>query len=588
MWPFSSPAHTTCSVKDVDQRSFDYIIVGGGTGGCVLASRLSEDKDVTVLLIERGPVVDSWYSRVPLLSVDFRDDRSPTYQWKSVVNAAASKVVGPINMISGKALGGTSKVNAFCYTRSVPGEFNSWASQGRKGWSWTDVEPYFRKSETSLSNGEASHRGSSGLWHNQQLSEMYFRNTNEILEAAESLGIPRQKDIHDPAVPPYSCGLLDVTVDETGRRHSTFDAFLPPEVTSRPNLSVCIESIVTRLDIKHDDDGIRVAGVYLESSAADTSSAAVKCYASVSREVIMCAGVIANPQILMLSGLGPKRHLKEMGIAVVKDLPGIGSHLQDHPSIPLIYKVPRNECLHDLEYNPLRALWHTLRYVFTGTGLLLSPCPQLVIFAKSKLLDEQSQTVPTATSADSHAPDNVPDIEITCCPFNMSPGLALPGGDGALTLACMLLKPRSAGSVRLTSLNAHDRPACDLAYLSAPEDYAAARAALKLGLALGRQCRAQGHAMRDALVPASEADADLDAHARTHACSTYHYSSTCRMAPEAERGVVDDVLRVHGVRNLRVADASVFPDVPAAHPQAPVVMVAERCADFVKAARRET
>lgn len=375
-----------------------------------------------------------------------------------------------------------------------------------------------------------------------------------------------------------------MTIDENGERHSTSDAFLPPEVTSRANLFVCTESIVTRLDFKDGEGGVEVVGVYLAQNTTPAVGETMECYVGVNKEIIMCAGAIATPQVLMLSGLGPRDHLEELGIEVIKDLPGVGAHLQDHPYTPLVFKIPRGDSLHELEQNPLRVAWELIRYIVAGTGWLLSPNPQMVVFAQSKLLDEESRTIAQEDSTNSHSPANIPDIELTACPFNMCPDLPLSKQEGALTLACMLLKPASAGSVRLTSRSAHDRPACDLAYLREPSDYAVFRKALRLGLALARQCRAQGYAMRPALVPKSEDDADLDAFVRRHVASTYHYSSTCRMAPVEEMGVVDDELRVHGVRNLRIADASVFPVVPSAHPQAPVVMVAERCADFVKAA----
>lgn len=181
MWPFSSSGYRIYTPKELDKRTFDYIVVGGeccsyahlpghpvltietgGTAGCVVASRLSENPEYTVLLIERGPIVDSWLSRVPLLSVDFRSSWSPTYQWKSAANAVSDEVTAA-NMVSGKALGGTSKVNSHVYTRSVPGEYNGWTEEGHRGWNWSEVEPRFRKSETSLTHAIASHRGSQGM-----------------------------------------------------------------------------------------------------------------------------------------------------------------------------------------------------------------------------------------------------------------------------------------------------------------------------------------------------------------------------------------------------------------------------------------
>lgn len=233
------------------------------------------------------------------------------------------------------------------------------------------------------------------------------------------------------------------------------------------------------------------------------------------------------------------------------------------------------------------AIWEVLRYVLTGRGMLLSPNPQMAIFALSKLLDEQSRTVASSASdTNSHLPANIPDIELTAIPYNVFDDSELAKDEGVSTVACILLKPRSSGTVRLASLDPRERPICDLNFLEDKHDYEVFRKALRLGLALGRQCREQGYPLRDMVLPDSESDEDLDRYIRQRIRTTFHYSSTCRMASEEEMGVVDDELRVHGVQSLRIADTSIFPSIPAAHPQAPVVMIAERCAEFVIAARR--
>lgn len=286
---------------------------------------------------------------------------------------------------------------------------------------------------------------------------------------------------------------------------------------------------------------------------------------------------------------------------VNKDLPGVGSNLvrfgetndlwtssdclekQDHPCVSLTYKTPREDTLHALESSPLLVIKELFRYIFFGRGLLLSPNPQVVLFALSKLLHEDSRTEANSEDTNSHTTSNIPDLEITPIPFNaFHDTLVLDPKDGITTLVCILLKPKSSGTVRLQSLDPRERPACDLRFLSYNEDYEVLRKGLRLCLALSRKMREQGYPLRDHYIPQSESDEDLDDYIRKGIKTTFHYSCTCKMAPEAEGGVVDDRLRVHGIRGLRIADASIFPVIPSAHPQAPVVMVAERCADFIK------
>ncbi|KAI0702886.1 GMC oxidoreductase [Cytidiella melzeri] len=583
MWPFWTEEYTTYSPRTVHNQTFDYIVVGGGTGGCVVASRLSENANVRVLLIESGPIVDTWLSRVPLLSVDFRAASSPTYKWNS---ASDDLYPSGEHLVAGKVMGGTSKVNAHVYTQAVPGEYNGWAAAGRKGWDWNTVQPFLRRSETSLTHINEKHRGSSGPWHNRKLPEVHFKFSDEILDAANSLGIPRVEDIHDPSIAPYSAACLDVTVDEYGNRVSTFDSFLPLRlVNARRNLYICPNTVVCRLDVQPCSGGVlKAVGAYIKSDPKTTN--AEECYVSSHHEIVLCAGAIATPQILMLSGIGPREHLQSLHVEVVKDLPGVGLNLQDHACIPLSYKVPRADTLQSLETSKLLAAWEILKYVLFGRGLLLAPNPQVAIFAVSRLLQDDSRTVQSAEGADSHLPSNIPDIEIAPMPFNAFDHSKLDKADGVTTVCCMHLKPKSAGTVRLLSPDALDRPACDLRYLTHKEDYIVFRKMVRLGLELGRKCREQGYPLRDLRVPRSEGDEDLDNFIRQNIRTTFHYSCTCRMAPLEEQGVVDDELKVHGIQGLRIADASIFPVIPSAHPQAPVVMVAERCADFIRAERR--
>ncbi|KAJ7583311.1 glucose-methanol-choline oxidoreductase [Mycena floridula] len=304
---------------------------------------------VSVLLVERGPLVEGWTSRVPVISCDIIDQKAPVYRRQSapLTQAVDGKT---ITMLGGKALGGNSKVNAMLYTRSVPGEFNAWEAAGRKDWGWKDVEPFFTKSETSLSNPNAEYRGKSGPWQTQNVEKIhFFESMSRSVQAASSLGIPVIHGANNPTSSLASCTFLDATIDSNGMRNATSDAFLPKKlVQSRKNLDIVAETLVSGLEIREK----KVVDVYLE---ADQSTLGQRSRVAVDREIIMCAGAIVTPQILLLR-IGPAEHLKQHDISVVKDLPGVGSHLQDHISVPIIYKIPLKDSLAVLMGKPLTAL----------------------------------------------------------------------------------------------------------------------------------------------------------------------------------------------------------------------------------------
>ncbi|CAL1702648.1 unnamed protein product [Somion occarium] len=493
-------------------------------------------------------------------------------------------------MVSGRLLGGTSKINNMLYTRQVPGEFSAWTEAGRKGWTWDDVEPYYNKSETTLSHTKSEHRGHKGPWFNRRLDDIPMQNISETIAATSSFGIPYVTESNDPSAPAVCCARLDHTIDDQGRRCSAFDAFLPPHVALRSNLDICTEIVVTSVDLEETPNGLRAVGVFFEHDSIIRGKTHRRYHCSAKREVILSSGAIGTPKILMLSGVGPAEHLKSLNIPVKKDLPGVGANLQDHLGVPVIFKAPKHDTFEKLLSNPFSILWELIKYLLFATGLMLCPLPQISIFALSRLLDDDSNTVVHSANGkaefDAHISSNVPDIELMALSINASDEQFVELKDwytGAFSYLCVALRPESHGTLRLRSVDPRDFPVCDLAFLTKPNDYVVMRKAVKLGLALGRRLREQGYPLRDLQVPDSESDEDLDKFIRAGSRTTFHYSSTCRMAPEAELGAVDDQLRVHGIQGLRIADASIFSSIPATHLQAPVVMVAERCADFIKA-----
>ncbi|KAJ4472168.1 GMC oxidoreductase [Lentinula aciculospora] len=576
--------YPTTFTTELNRSSYDYIVVGGGTAGCVLASRLSEDPQRTVLLLERGPVVNSWFSRVPLITSNFQDQRAPVYKWQSVPMKGISGKT--LSLAAGKALGGTAKVNGLIYSRSAPGEYNAWRDAGRKNWSWEDVEPFFRKSEHSLSHGQANGRSIEGPWANRTTRGAQFELSQKNIDAAAKFNIPCVTMANDSSSPSVACTPQDATIDSSGHRCSTEEAFLPKSlVSNRKNLTICTNAIVTSLDIRQAEDGnLRAFGVRFGSDfKADHT-----CSASATREVILCAGAIVSPQLLLLSGIGPRDHLQQHEIPVLKELAGVGQHLQDHISVPLLYKVPLKDTVEGvLMGSPLRAAFEFLKYAIFGKGLLSQQVQQYNITLPSTLLDENSH-IPTKVSKtllDARDPQNIPDIEVMFLPVNPTSrafeGLAT--SFGIFSYMCTVLRPQSYGSIRLSSSNPRDRPLCDLGMFNDSADRPPLRKALKLALALAQEVRKTGYPLENLSVPEDTTDETLDEFSDDNVMSTFHYSSSCRMDTEKNMGVVDDELRVYGVNGLRIADASVFPQVPACHIQAPVVMVAERCAEFIRA-----
>ncbi|KAJ3780366.1 alcohol oxidase [Lentinula aff. detonsa] len=522
MWPFS--CYPELSLRDISDE-YDFIVVGGGTAGAALANRLSAQEANKVLLIERGPVADNWASRVPLLSADFASDGSRT---RKVLSAPQDILGRSLELYTGSALGGTSRINQMLYGRGLPAEYNAWRDAGNPGWGWEDIKPYFLKSERALYPSDPSVHNTEGMDRNQH-------------------------------------------------RSSTYSAFLPMNLVL---LRASLLHIITRTDaikltLKPDTspDKLDVEGVILKSSLYPGQR-----FVKARKEVILCAGPFGSPQLLMLSGIGPALHLKEKDITLVKDLPAVGSNLQDHFGVSVAFEVPMSHSLLSLQKRPWRFFIELFKYLLFGTGMLLAPVLQMALFASSTLLD--SGGLPK--SPVENKPNVLPDIEIMPMAYDSTDNPEM--NRGMFSFLNVLLHPKSKGTVRLSSRNPSDPLIIDPQYLSNPADYAPLRASLKLTLRLRDRMLKQGYPLKDFGVPDGKDDASLDKFICKRNRMTYHYSSTCRMGPDngkEDGGVVNEELFVHGFGNLRVADSSVFPWVLGTHLQAPAVAVAEKCADMV-------
>ncbi|KAI0631605.1 alcohol oxidase [Trametes polyzona] len=587
MWPFTQ----SYPEVPVDQlfEEYDYVVVGGGTAGCALANRLSAQSTVRVLLVERGPVADTWASRVPLFSSDFASDGTRTIRRPMVPQQhLLSEGKRTMDAFSGGVLGGTSRINQMLYTRGLPAEYDAWKEAGMEGWGWEDMRECFLKSEKSDIEVEGVH-STSGLWRNRTHADFYFRGFGEAVKAAESIGLPYIPDVNSPTHPPFGCARLHFTIDENAHRHSTYHAFLPADlalVRARAGrLHVCTNTIVERLNTERIANGkLMVTGVVLGPTVVGGPGVKTRTIRA-RREVILSAGPFGSPQILMLSGIGPAEHLKDLGITVVKDLPAVGSNLQDHFGVSVGFHIDMWDSLLSLEKRPWRFFIELIRYLIWGTGLLLVPVLQLAIFTHSKLLDRRGY--PTVT--DKAFDEKLPDVEIMPMAYESSDsqlGQYIPKTAGTYSFLAVLLAPASRGTVRLSSADPRAPLLIDPAYLSNPADLAPLRAALRLCFRLRDRMRLQGYIIKDANVPKGESDEFLDEWIRSCNRTTYHYTSTCKMGKlddeEWEGGaVVDARLRVYGVGGLRVADSSIFPRVPRTHTQAPSVAVAEKCAEMI-------
>lgn len=540
-------------------REFDYVIVGGGTAGCVLANRLSADSSLRVALIEAGPSDANIKIRVPAAVAAAIADPRFGWGYKSVPQRHLNgrQVVLP----RGRVLGGCSSINGMAYFRGHPRDFDDWAADGAAGWSYEDVLPYFRKSENNETWSASRYHGSGG-----PMNVIDIPRPNplirRLLEAASGLGYKRCTDFN--AADPEGFGARQATI-RRGRRESMVTAFLTP-VRGRRNLEVVTDALVTRIRIA---DG-RAQAVRVEragASGAGASGAGATEELLARREIIVAAGAYASPQLLLLSGIGDGPALQAHGIAVQHDLPGVGVGLQDHPASVIQMKT-LDPSSYGLSLRALpRDLWNLLEYGLWRGGPLASNVLEGTGFVRSRPQQER------------------PDLQFAFMPMLRNPsGSPIPVGHG-YGLIPILVRPRSRGRVSLASPDPRAAPLIDPNYLDDPEDLHT----LVEGMQIARRILAAPafESLRGTeLVPGPKVadEPSWIEYVRNTAVSVHHPCSTCRMGMDA-LAVVDPQLRVRGLDGLRVVDASVFPRVVAGNSNAAVVMVAEKAADLIMASR---
>jgi choline dehydrogenase len=519
----------------------DYVIVGAGSAGCVLANRLTEDPGVRVVLLEAGG--RGLHPNIAIPAA-FAKQFHTSLDWDYATEPEPHCDGRSLYLPRGRGLGGSSAMNAMLYVRGRPLDYDLWDTPG---WAWSDVRPYFLRSEDNA-RGPSEHHGVGGPL--RVVDEPCPRPlTKRFLQAAEDAGIPYVDDYNGPEQD--GAALAQVT-QHNGRRWSAYDAYVRPvRKQRRPNLVVV--------------PGVTVEGVEIEGGRAT----GVRCrnrrgredVLRPQREIILAAGAFASPQLLMLSGIGPADQLRSLGIDVAVDAPEVGRNLQDHPFLTCVYEVESGSLL-EAEHPRYLAEWLLRR-----SGPLTSTVAEAFAFVRSR------PGLPA------------PDLQ-----FHFAPAYFVDHGastfDGhAMTFGPVLLTPRSRGSLKLRSASPADKPRILTNSLAEDEDVAAMLAGLRLGREIAA-CEPLRSVIRRELFPgeAVETDDDLEADLRRRLELLYHPVGTCRMGAD-ESAVVDPELRVRGVEGLRVVDASIMPLIPGGNTNAPTVMVAERAADLIRGRR---
>ncbi|ORY55535.1 GMC oxidoreductase [Leucosporidium creatinivorum] len=577
-----SKPHLFCEPAAVGvepSKRFDYIIAGGGTAGCVLASRLTEDPNVSVLVIEAGESDQKQLmSKIP---AGWGNLWKTPAEWDFETVPQEHANGRALYQPRGKMLGGCSAINAACYQHCSPSDYDNWEAMGAQGWGYNSLKPYFRKAELFTPHPDhaidGQHRGAEGPWQTSYPPSNEL--TSAFLKAGTAIGIPHNPDLN---VETNTTGItrFQCHVDSQGQRSSTSSAYIPSSVASRPNLSILTGTTCTRLLFSSSSSTEEPTCIGVE--VAQTRDGP-RWIVGAKKEVLLCLGAFGTPQLLLASGVGDKEELEKVGVKSTVQLEGVGKGLRDHVLSTCVWKAKKGSSLQFLT-NPVATLPALARWLWDGKGALSTNLAEGGAFLRSDAIPGQESTIAKG-STNASGPTS-PDLEVILAPlYYVHHGLEKPpSADDFLTLAPTVLRPYSRGQVTISSGSTFDKPVIDPKYFSDERDLTVLLEGVKLARRIARSAPLSGFLLESVTPPNLDTldDVEILAHIRATADTIYHPMSTAAIGAREDGGVIDSELKVHGVHGLRVCDASVFPDSVSGHPVAAVVAVAEKFADMLK------